>query len=220
MQPSRYPKLEKADILEMTVKHLQAVQREQLGGAAKADPSVLARFQSGFAECATEVSRYVVGLEGVDRGVRQRLIAHLSGCVAGLRQIAPLAAAASAANNSSIAEDVNNNGRTPATHNRNESSTDLFVHRRSAFTAVRPRTPEQNEHRRALQTVRRIDSDVEEPELFLSSIDPVDFSRKRPASDHIIQVPAKRFNDTPPNSPEEDKGTSSSNEQSDMWRPW
>ena len=32
VQTSRYSKLEKADILEMTVKHLRSVQRQQLTG--------------------------------------------------------------------------------------------------------------------------------------------------------------------------------------------
>ncbi|RXG67985.1 Protein deadpan [Armadillidium vulgare] len=40
-KPSRHSKLEKADILEMTVKHLQAVQRQQLAIAVANDPSVL-----------------------------------------------------------------------------------------------------------------------------------------------------------------------------------
>ena len=32
LQSSRYSKLEKADILEMTVKHLRSVQRQQISG--------------------------------------------------------------------------------------------------------------------------------------------------------------------------------------------
>lgn len=56
-QPARHSKLEKADILEMTVKHLQAVQRQQLALAVAHDPAVLTKFRSGFAECAQEVTR-------------------------------------------------------------------------------------------------------------------------------------------------------------------
>lgn len=57
-QPARHSKLEKADILEMTVKHLQSVQRQQLAAAVSTDPTVVTRFRNGFDECAAEVSRY------------------------------------------------------------------------------------------------------------------------------------------------------------------
>ncbi|RZC41445.1 HLH domain containing protein [Asbolus verrucosus] len=56
--PARHSKLEKADILEMAVKHLQNVQRQQLALAMATDPSVLRKFKSGFNECATEIDRY------------------------------------------------------------------------------------------------------------------------------------------------------------------
>jgi hairy-and-enhancer-of-split protein len=54
--PARHSKLEKADILELTVRHLQNVQRNQLAVAMATDPTVLHRFKNGFSECATEVS--------------------------------------------------------------------------------------------------------------------------------------------------------------------
>ena len=57
LQPSRHSKLEKADILELTVKHLQEVQRRRLGDAVARDPTVLHKFRGGFAECAQEVNR-------------------------------------------------------------------------------------------------------------------------------------------------------------------
>jgi hairy-and-enhancer-of-split protein len=53
--PARHSKLEKADILELTVRHLQNIQRNQLAIAMASDPTVLFRFKNGFAECATEV---------------------------------------------------------------------------------------------------------------------------------------------------------------------
>jgi len=53
--PARHSKLEKADILELTVRHLQNVQRNQLAIAMASDPTVLHRFKNGFSECATEV---------------------------------------------------------------------------------------------------------------------------------------------------------------------
>lgn len=73
----------------MTVKHLQAVQRQQLSTAVATDPAVLTKFRSGFSECATEVSRYVSHLENVDPVVKQRLVSHLNNCVSNLQQMAP-----------------------------------------------------------------------------------------------------------------------------------
>lgn len=70
----------------MTVKHLQSLQRQQLAVAVASDPSVLHKFKNGFSECATEVSRYISNIEGVETGVKQRLAAHLTGCVTGLQQ--------------------------------------------------------------------------------------------------------------------------------------
>jgi len=64
LQPARHSKLEKADILEMTVKHLQNVQRQQLTSAVATDPTVITRFRSGFDECAAEVTRYVIYSQG------------------------------------------------------------------------------------------------------------------------------------------------------------
>ncbi|XP_034950972.1 protein deadpan-like [Chelonus insularis] len=87
--PSRHSKLEKADILEMTVKHLQTVQRQQLSTAVATDPAVLTKFRTGFSECANEVSRYVNHLENVDSSVKQRLVSHLNNCVNNLQQMAP-----------------------------------------------------------------------------------------------------------------------------------
>ncbi|KAK4304971.1 hypothetical protein Pmani_023114 [Petrolisthes manimaculis] len=88
--PSRHSKLEKADILEMTVKHLQAVQRQQLALAVAHDPTVLTKFRTGFTECAQEVTRYVSRIEGVEGGVRQRLLQHLGQCVTGLSTMSPV----------------------------------------------------------------------------------------------------------------------------------
>ncbi|XP_037952706.1 protein deadpan-like [Teleopsis dalmanni] len=85
--PARHTKLEKADILEMTVKHLQSVQRQQLNMAIQTDPTVIHKFKTGFVECAEEVNRYISQLDGVDVGVRQRLSNHLNSCATGLEQI-------------------------------------------------------------------------------------------------------------------------------------
>ncbi|KAF2900459.1 hypothetical protein ILUMI_05729 [Ignelater luminosus] len=90
LQPARHSKLEKADILEMAVKHLQNVQRQQLALAMATDPSVLRKFKAGFNECAEEVKRYISSLDGLDMGVQQRISSHLSKCINGIEQIVHL----------------------------------------------------------------------------------------------------------------------------------
>eukprot|EP00058_Branchiostoma_floridae_P015781 XP_002601269.1 hypothetical protein BRAFLDRAFT_127515 [Branchiostoma floridae] len=75
---SRHSKLEKADILEMTVKHLRNLQRQQMAAAVSTDPSLLGKYRSGFSECMTEVSRVMGSMDGVDGQVKQRLINHLA----------------------------------------------------------------------------------------------------------------------------------------------
>ncbi|CAL1262155.1 unnamed protein product [Larinioides sclopetarius] len=82
--PSRHSKLEKADILEMTVRHLQNIQRQQMAAAISTDSSVLNKFKAGFNECATEVTRYISRIEGVDPAMRQRLLSHLSNCLSSM----------------------------------------------------------------------------------------------------------------------------------------
>ncbi|KAL7387248.1 hypothetical protein ABVT39_020693 [Epinephelus coioides] len=73
---SRHSKLEKADILEMTVKHLRNLQRLQM-----TDPSILGKYRAGFSECVGEVTRFLSTCEGVNTEVRTRLLSHLAACV-------------------------------------------------------------------------------------------------------------------------------------------
>ncbi|CAM6032146.1 unnamed protein product [Sphagnum compactum] len=89
--PSRHSKLEKADILEMTVRHLQSVQRQQMASAISTDPTVLNKYRAGFNECATEVGRYIGRVDGVDHGLRQRILGHLNNCVSSLNVAANMA---------------------------------------------------------------------------------------------------------------------------------
>ncbi|XP_053137547.1 transcription factor HES-4 [Hemicordylus capensis] len=78
---SRHSKLEKADILEMTVKHLRNLQRAQMTAALSADPTVLGKYRAGFNECMNEVTRFLSTCEGVNTDVRSRLLGHLSACL-------------------------------------------------------------------------------------------------------------------------------------------
>ncbi|EPQ12051.1 Transcription factor HES-1 [Myotis brandtii] len=78
---SRHSKLEKADILEMTVKHLRNLQRAQMTAALSTDPSVLGKYRAGFSECMNEVTRFLSTCEGVNTEVRTRLLGHLANCM-------------------------------------------------------------------------------------------------------------------------------------------
>jgi len=84
-------KLEKADVLELTVKHLRKLRRHQMltltPPAAAED-----RYQSGFAACASEVNRCLTSIPSVEAGLRTQLMSHLGLRLAsaGLPQDPPL----------------------------------------------------------------------------------------------------------------------------------
>ncbi|XP_047496102.1 transcription factor HES-4-like [Penaeus chinensis] len=77
--PTRYSKLEKADILEMTVRHVQALHRHDSGaprGSAGSDST--AKYRAGFTQCASEVSRFLAGVNGLPADLHTRVMSHLS----------------------------------------------------------------------------------------------------------------------------------------------
>ncbi|XP_053610990.1 transcription factor HES-4-B-like [Plodia interpunctella] len=65
-------KLEKADILELTVNHLTKLHSPK-------DPVIEAKkFQAGFGQCAAEACRFIMSVPDLDSKVSQNLISHLS----------------------------------------------------------------------------------------------------------------------------------------------
>merc|ERR1711881_522568 len=67
-------KLEKADVLELTVKHLRKLKRQQM---LAVNPSLdMDRFRAGYTQCATEVSRCLAST-GVEVTIGSRLMGHL-----------------------------------------------------------------------------------------------------------------------------------------------
>jgi hairy-and-enhancer-of-split protein len=69
-------KLEKADILEMTVSHLHKLRRQQR--LAHANPVIHEdRFRAGFTHAANEVSRILASIPGVDITLGTKLMTHL-----------------------------------------------------------------------------------------------------------------------------------------------
>lgn len=81
-------KLEKADVLELTVRHLKKLRRQQM---LTLNPNLEQdKYQTGFAACATEVSRCLTSIPGVDISIRSKLMSHLGHRLARVSQDHPL----------------------------------------------------------------------------------------------------------------------------------
>lgn len=74
-------KLEKADILELTVRHLHNLKRQhQL--VIGPEQSYADRFRAGFSQCAQEVSHFIATpTQLIDPVSGRKLMQHLSSCV-------------------------------------------------------------------------------------------------------------------------------------------
>ncbi|KAJ8929304.1 hypothetical protein NQ314_018012 [Rhamnusium bicolor] len=76
---TKHSKLEKADILELTVRHFQRHRSLDVKGVNQ--------YKAGYADCVKEVQRYLETPDAqtmtvIDSGIRQRLLRHLDNCVA------------------------------------------------------------------------------------------------------------------------------------------
>ncbi|KAL0275222.1 UNVERIFIED_CONTAM: hypothetical protein PYX00_003149 [Menopon gallinae] len=81
-------KLEKADILELTVSHLHKLRRQQrLASNPITDAD---RFRAGFTHCATEVSRCLAATPGVDIKLGTKLMTHLGHRLNDMDKMSPL----------------------------------------------------------------------------------------------------------------------------------
>ncbi|RZF36850.1 hypothetical protein LSTR_LSTR004538 [Laodelphax striatellus] len=81
-------KLEKADILELTVRHLHKLRKQQrlsISPVTDAD-----RFRAGFTHCATEVSRCLAATPGVDVHLGTKLMTHLGHRLNDMDRLSPL----------------------------------------------------------------------------------------------------------------------------------
>lgn len=78
-------KLEKADILELTVRHLHTLRR-QTQITARSDQSYADRFKAGFRHCAAEVTNF---LGGVDHHTSVHVLKHLNLCIKRLEIMPP-----------------------------------------------------------------------------------------------------------------------------------
>lgn len=81
-------KLEKADILELTVRHLHKLRRQQ---RLSANPVIDAdRFRAGYTHCANEVSRCLAAIPGVDVQLGTKLMTHLGHRLNDMDKVSPL----------------------------------------------------------------------------------------------------------------------------------
>lgn len=76
---TKHSKLEKADILELTVRHFQRHR--------SLDVKAVNQYKAGYVDCVREVQRYLETPDAqtmtlIDAGVRQRLLRHLDNCIA------------------------------------------------------------------------------------------------------------------------------------------
>ena len=79
-QGENVSKLEKADILELTLSHLKKMhQARRLMVSTNRNPlEEIHRFQAGYSSCAQEAASFLLATPGVDARVSQRLLSHLS----------------------------------------------------------------------------------------------------------------------------------------------
>ncbi|CAL4142934.1 unnamed protein product [Meganyctiphanes norvegica] len=71
--PSRYNKLEKADILEMTVRHVQTMHRQKAHSPRQQD-----KYYAGYTRCAAEVTKFLESTSDISEDLRKRITSHLS----------------------------------------------------------------------------------------------------------------------------------------------
>ncbi|CAH1981490.1 unnamed protein product [Acanthoscelides obtectus] len=93
-------KLEKADILELTVRHLHKLRRQQRLSAnpklkhqhrlATTSTMETDRFRAGFTSCAKEVSKCLASTPGVDIHLGTKLMTHLGLTLKGMEPTSPL----------------------------------------------------------------------------------------------------------------------------------
>ena len=97
-------KLEKADVLELTVRHLRKLKRQNALGLTP-QATYAGRFKAGYAHCAQEVSKFVSLMQNspasttasndlnkhplLDVHVSTRLLSHLGGCIQALDTMPP-----------------------------------------------------------------------------------------------------------------------------------
>lgn len=78
-------KLEKADILELTVRHLHTLRRQNVLGI-RSENTYAEKFKAGFRHCAAEVTNF---LNVVDQDSSTPIIKHLNSCINHMERSTP-----------------------------------------------------------------------------------------------------------------------------------
>merc|ERR1719323_427024 len=83
-------KLEKADVLELTVKHLRKLKHQNALGLTP-QATYAGRFRAGYSQCAQEVGKFMSQQDPaeVDTHTSARLLSHLSGCIHAIESMPP-----------------------------------------------------------------------------------------------------------------------------------
>ncbi|XP_071147757.1 uncharacterized protein [Mytilus edulis] len=76
----RHNKMEKADILELTVRHLRQLQRQQYTVSTSGEESTSDTFRLGFSECTSEVTKFLSRISNIEPNFQVKLLEHLSMC--------------------------------------------------------------------------------------------------------------------------------------------
>ncbi|XP_038075429.1 transcription factor HES-4-like [Patiria miniata] len=84
---SRQPKMEKADILEMTVRYLKEVQSSAQSGRTSPAAQVT-QYHAGYSECLGETSSFLANCDSVDLDTRLRIMNHLADRCSSLEPVA------------------------------------------------------------------------------------------------------------------------------------
>ena len=82
-------KLEKADVLELTVQHMKKLKQQNALGLTP-QATYAGRFKAGYTHCAQEVSKFVTTSSLVaDTQVSTKLISHLGSCIQAMDVVSP-----------------------------------------------------------------------------------------------------------------------------------
>lgn len=136
-------KLEKADILELTVRHLHKLQRQQ---RLSANPMIdTDRFRAGYTHCANEVSRCLAATPGVDVALGTKLMTHLGLKLNSMDKTGPLTIHVAAPQTSPAASDVSNDDYsmplTPASSQPSPVRTEIETSHQGLLQVAKPTEP-------------------------------------------------------------------------------
>ena len=83
-------KLEKADVLELTVKHLRKLKHQNALGLTP-QATYAGRFRAGYSQCAQEVSKFMSSKssKGIEPVTSARLLGHLANCLHTIEAMPP-----------------------------------------------------------------------------------------------------------------------------------